>query len=836
GKLHKDDDDAEQRRLGNLSGDVSHDEHKSDCAEGPPLSRKRSMDAKVITLSNGSSLHVYADGRKVQHSPDGTVIESYPDGTKVQISPAGVKIEVRPNGSRVQTNPDGTKLEIMPDGGTTQTSPDGTVVEIRKDGSRTQRNPDGVVINIAPDGSRFQEFPDGTVIEIRPDGSKFQTNSDGTQLNIASNGHVEKHASGSSSGRSAQVASGDSSKSVSSPAFLQQKISSLLKENNQLKDTLRFVENKASEDVQATKKETQEEMQKVIDQLTEAHEKAAKAEQLENALLESTSELDKVKQQFESLKTTHDVSVKDLQTSLEKVTEDKARLETFFENRLKEETASLQEQIKSLEELTKKNAENMQLSGNDTSAELTTTRTKLLSAESKLRDAEARAEQLSQELQASGLKDSESSELRNRVKKLQDSLALSEEDKEALHAQVEDLIFKGGSCAEQLNDLKKERDRAVEDRETSYAKLADITEKMVEAVSSLTERENELADAYNELSQLRQNATLNADPSGLDKALQAERKRSKELEAKLRSGKDVEAEAKLADANKQLEAQVRVIAQLEQRVQSFDNQFSRAKEMQSSSLENLRHRLEHAELHLKEVQEELDAANEDRDSLRGQLAAMAPSSPRSVGSNAEADDKNERLQREVTELQTKLARRERELDEQVARVADLEQMQALSTPIESVKAVDTSTTRTALPGPAGMPSGMPARPPAMAALLGQLQGGASNLKKTPQDAEARPARPVNPLLAAIQQGAKLKSVADDEGRPPAKRPGPPGGGPSMPSFAELCQLKAKQRAHKSQRIDDLLAKNKEKSAATISPGNAELQRALAKRAGNAKAA
>jgi len=116
--------------------------------------------------------------------------------------------------------------------------------------------------------------------------------------------------------------------------------------------------------------------------------------------------------------------------------------------------------------------------------------------------------------------------------------------------------------------------------------------------------------------------------------------------------------------------------------------------------------------------------------------------------------------------------------------------------------------------------------------LAAIQGGAK-LKKVdtsapqrPPAASSSPAGSGGPAFLAELKGGtnKLKKAPKSSPRPPPKATSPTG-----PSFAELCQLKAKQRSNATARIDDLLAKNK-RPVEEKTGVSSELARALARRA------
>lgn len=892
--------------------------------------------SEVLTLSNGATLEVFPDGRKIQRSPDGTVIEIFNDGTKVQTSPSGTKIEVRPNGSKVQTNPDGSVLEIQPDGFTRQTSPDGTVVETRTDGSRYQRNPNGVTITVYKDGSRKQAFPDGTLIEVKPNGEKLQTNPDGTRLEInvdgvirprsaspnhpvakatptktapypiksgpsapmpsrpslptatatpvgssSSNMHSKqtstsakniaaafesKSRSSKSTSSSSTTSSSSSSLTKNSNSKIQQETKEpsragalprlmtrrnsadvpsaneleLQKENVRLKDTLKMIEAKAAEDMASLRAQTQKDVQKLMQEVEESRSKVQQASKLETALLETTSDLERTKKDLDSVINANSEELAELKLKLMKAEADTANIQASFDRRLREETESLQAQIRDLEEANKRSVEQLQSTGQDSSAELASISSKLAAAEGRNRELEASVEQLKEALQRQEASAKEAKEEveshRQTVAKFRETLQAADSEQQALHAQIEDLIFKGGSCAEQLTDLRKERDSAVAERESAFVKLAELTKKTVETVSLLTERENELADAFTEIRQLRENA----DSKSVDKALAIERDRVQELETKLRAARASTASSKSSpETTEQLEAarrkhqeQERVIASLEQRVETFDVALNKAKEMNANSMEHLRHRLQHAELQCNELQAELDEANDERDKLQAKNAAMASEAaaatrPTSPEPTSDADNNAEisKLRTSIEDLQVQLAKRDREISAQKTQIEKLEKFQA-GTSFEALEPI-------APPAPAISPP----RPP-MNALLGQIQAG-----KELKSVEIEPEVSMKPagmpgggvpggLLAQIQLGAKLKKT--DGPSTPSTNPGAstttktsPSSPNAAPSFAELCQLKAKQRADKSQRIDDLLAKKK--PAASGAGANSELQAALARR-------
>ncbi|GBG30787.1 Centromere protein J [Hondaea fermentalgiana] len=863
--------------------------------------RRKHHDSEVITMSNGATLEVFADGRKIQRSPDGTVIEIYKDGTKVQTSPSGIKIEVRPNGSKVQTNQDGSVLEIQPDGFTRQTSPDGTVVETRTDGSRWQRNPNGVVITVFADGSRTQVFPDGTLIEVKPSGEKLQTNPDGSRLEITVEGVIRpRSATKESISRAEEIkasaaptvlkttavspattgsstrdlaskfesksktetsrptpvrtatTSNTTSASPSKSRFYLRRNSSeapkaaeteLQRENTRLKDTLKMIESKAAEDLASLRSKMQSDMQALVQEVEESREKAQQANKLESALLDATAELERTKKDLDSVVSANTEELAELKLKIIKAEADAAGVESGFERRLREETESLHAQIRDLELATKRSAEEMQNNGNDASAELAVMGTKLAAAENRARELEAETEQMRGALQrhekAAKEAKADADAQRQTLSSIRETLQAAETEQQALHAQIEDLIFKGGSCAEQLTDLRKERDAAVAEREAAYVKLGEMTKKMVETVSSLTERENELTDAFTEIRQLRENA----DAKSVDKALSVERERAQELEAKLRTAQasiasDAAAGPELNDqldaAKRKHQEQERVIASLEKRVETFDVAFSKAKEMNANSMEHLRHRLQHAELQCNELQLELDEANQERDQLHAKLAtastaaeakpevkppsATNASSSSPLGANAnDNSEKVAKMQSTVEDLRVQLAKRDREIASQRAHIEKLEKVQAAPA-LEAIAPI--------APTHAGP---TPARPP-MNALLGQIQAGKS-LNAVTADEPVRPGGSPVPggLLAAIQGGAKLKkSPAASAAKPAGSRVGPSKA--AAPSFAELCQLKAKQRADKTQRIDDLLANKKSAKPAVQATGAvSELQAALARR-------
>jgi len=779
--------------------------------KSPAKKGHRKLASEMVSLQNGNTLEVFADGRKVTRCQDGTVIESFPDASKVQTSPEGMRIEVFANGSRRQTNLDGTVLEVDAEGKLTRQIKDGIVVEVHSDGSRTQTNLDGVKITVTLDGTRQQVFPDGTSIVVKPDGSKLQTNPDGTTIKVTPDGVIQQQKPAPSAGMStttpARTVSNEASKVPMKAA--PQVPGELLQENNKLRDTLRIVEQKAEEDLAALRKKHQEDIQKLIEELSDASERAKNSDDLESALLRANQELEQTKKDLNSVVSANTEELAELKLRLAKTQRDGQDLSAEYDKRLEKETESLRAQIRDLEEVNKKSVAQLQSGGNSGGAEVAEMSSKLAKAETRIRELEARLDDNNQKLERkeAEVKDlsSSSDTLKNQIESLRNALQMAEKEQDALHAQVEDLIFKGGSCAEQLSDLQKERDQAVKERETSYEKLAELTKKMVETVTALADRENSLADAYTELRQLKEDR----NPAEINDALKVERDRAHDLETRLKdlsektAHADPEMESKLRDAERTLEVQQRVIAGLEKRVETFDEAFSKAKEMNASSLENLRQRLQDAELHLNEVQSELDVANEERDILHAKLDSAQSPSARGDGAAAT---------KEIEQLRVKLLQKDRQITEQKSLIEKLEKVQEFPSVVQPMNALSTEEQ------PAG--GFRPPRPP-LNALLGEIQAGAQ-LKKVSHPA-------MGGLLAEIQVGPNLRKAAAPEANGASRSPSKPGK-PAMPSFAELCQLKAKQRQDKSQKIDEILAKKKEgKTAAASSNVNPELQRALAKR-------
>lgn len=130
-------------------------------------------------LTNGTSMIVYGDGRRIQKCTNGTTLEVYPNGLKIQTNPDGVKIENRPDQTTLQTNPNGVTVESFPDG------------------LKIQKNPDtGIEHHLYPDGRDVQVNPDGSKIEHFADGTTRQITADGDAVDLKKVGEEEASASG----------------------------------------------------------------------------------------------------------------------------------------------------------------------------------------------------------------------------------------------------------------------------------------------------------------------------------------------------------------------------------------------------------------------------------------------------------------------------------------------------------------------------------------------------------------------------------------------------------------------------------------------------------------
>ncbi len=325
-----------------------------------------------------------------------------------------------------------------------------------------------------------------------------------------------------------------------------------------------------------------------------------------------------------------------------------------------------------------------------------------------------------------------------------------------LKQQVEDLIFRGGTAAEKLLKMQQQCDQAIAERDASHEKLTTLTKKMVETLSDLTEKEVELNEAYSELSRLQEDVSIVASQSLLPEALQAERARSSELEEQLKAALAIcssldDDEKSVKIANEQLHRQL-------------------------GACENRAWALE---MDLQSANSKLDAVQAKLDSA---LANPSANSPESADSS------------DIDALRLELATAHRELGEHKDRIAELESLQTLTTPMEALSMSHAIED----PNPIAAP-----RPP-----LGGALGG---------------------LLGEIKGGAKLKKVETKEPDSVALKSTKARANNQGGSIAELCQMKAQQRAAKTGRIDDLLSKQKESMQSPSTNGNSELARALARR-------
>ncbi len=504
---------------------------------------RKSLEYQTVTLSTGDVIQMFKDGRKVQRSTSGVVLEIFPDGTKIQTSASNVKIILRPDGSRLQINQDtGIEIETFADGTTEQRQKDGTTVRAFSDGTREQITADGIRILIAKDGSREQRFPDGTVIFVSRDGqTTTQRNSDGTTIKRHSSGMIEKNAPGiiERSGPApaavppplpvrtapkplnqrrsvtASYLAGESQPGRSSlnldgglMGILQRQTSVLQEENERLKATLKNIQEKATEDLRSQAAQSQADYASLLKEYQESKEKAEKATSLQQTVNLKTRELERLKLKQES----------DLETMESRFKADLA---------LKEKSnVQLLQQVDELLSAKEKSAQALLKQGNSQGAQVAQLESQIAQLSKDLGDTKEQAAKLKQE------RDNAKS-WESKAKQAAESLDEANKKIDALEGQVEELIFKGGSCAEMLGDLRLERDQVVRDRDAAYDKAAGLTDKLAQMVEELTLRESELTEAFHEISRLSEDATIARNESLTTGMLDEARERIKELEKRL---------------------------------------------------------------------------------------------------------------------------------------------------------------------------------------------------------------------------------------------------------------------------------------------------------------
>eukprot|EP00515_Schizochytrium_aggregatum_P011980 CAMPEP_0202082234 /NCGR_PEP_ID=MMETSP0964-20121228/18309_1 /ASSEMBLY_ACC=CAM_ASM_000500 /TAXON_ID=4773 /ORGANISM="Schizochytrium aggregatum, Strain ATCC28209" /LENGTH=282 /DNA_ID=CAMNT_0048649857 /DNA_START=42 /DNA_END=886 /DNA_ORIENTATION=+ len=196
----------------------------------------------------------------------------------------------------------------------------------------------------------------------------------------------------------------------------------------------------------------------------------------------------------------------------------------------------------------------------------------------------------------------------------------------------------------------------------SYIKLAELTEKMVVKVATLIERENELADAHNKISDLRDNDTASRNLAATSEALQKERARAESLQDQLQASQDALAAARAASS-----------AEDNERVSQLSAELQGLRESTSRTIETLKRQLELANTTAASLRKELDASNSERDAVQAKLVSSA-----SPVVNQAHQAQNDETDAKLAELRVQLVKTKRELEASQAKCRQLEALQDVS--------------------------------------------------------------------------------------------------------------------------------------------------------------
>jgi hypothetical protein len=421
------------------------------------------------------------------------------DGTKIQTK-AGVTLVVRPDGSRLQTQPTGVTLETFTDGRTIQENLDGTRIELFPDRRRVQSNPDGTVISVAPDGEQVQVFPNGQKLFVSRSGKVTVVTDDATlPAWFKANPRMPQEGS---KGATPEAASQTPPTAPPMPPPKTKSPASSSKPRSRRPSAASSSGGSSRRDLDKTSKSDKDRKHRIREKKPHHGERRehrterrhrdrskesstsnnrprgvspspsvraerkvlnARVEELESALLENENENSRQLAELKEKLSDATKRADDAEAKMQQADKEHEKQIVQAKQDLKVQNESLNQRIKALERTNDTAVSKAKKGGQDLQSKLMEVQASLAKAEQAHRSDQQRMLSLEEELKqqkakTQALQQSQHDVVDTQVPQLEDEIATLRAENESLEAQVDGLIFKGGSVAEHVMELKAERD------------------------------------------------------------------------------------------------------------------------------------------------------------------------------------------------------------------------------------------------------------------------------------------------------------------------------------------------------------------------------------------
>lgn len=178
---------------------------------------------------------------------------------------------------------------------------------------------------------------------------------------------------------------------------------------------------------------------------------------------------------------------------------------------LRMQSESLNQRIKALESSNESASSKAKKGGQDLQSKLMEVQASLAKAEQAHRSDQQRVLVLEKELsnektKAIALQEEQHDVMGIQVPQLVDEIATLRVENESLEAQVDGLIFKGGTVAEHVMELKTERDELDAKSRLAFEEVSELREELTSHLSQLASSEEQLADALREVARMAERA------------------------------------------------------------------------------------------------------------------------------------------------------------------------------------------------------------------------------------------------------------------------------------------------------------------------------------------